>query len=137
MEDLEGQHIPNGVDLFKHLIKTAYRNELNPGMVLTFVTLSAESITDGNPGREYFLQRYSNLRNEITDAFIAVAKEEKTTININDAFMASSAILAVMDGLQFQWLLDRKNVKLADYTEYAITAIVRSVIPLNGKSSTL
>lgn len=51
--------------------------------------------------------------------------------------MASSAILAVMDGLQLQWLLDRKNIKLADYTEYAITAIVRSVIPLNGKSSTL
>ncbi|MFT9009090.1 MAG: TetR/AcrR family transcriptional regulator [Bifidobacterium sp.] len=127
--DLESHHMPGGGGLFRHLIDTVRRNEQRPGIVYTFVTLSAESITEDNPGHDYFLQRYTNLRNEITEALISMARERRTTIDMNKAIMASSAILAVMDGLQLQWLVDGQKLDLSASTEYAIDTIVASVIP--------
>lgn len=128
VENLEEHHIPGGAELFRHLIETARRNALRPGIVRTFVTLSSESITDHNVGHDYFLERYSNLREEIAQALIDMAKERKSTIDMAKADMASSAILAVMDGLQLQWLLDQDHVELPEVTEYAVNAIVWSVM---------
>lgn len=41
---------------------------------------------------------------------------------------ASAAILAVMDGLQLQWLLHPDAVDLADASAFAIRAIVNGVL---------
>jgi hypothetical protein len=41
---------------------------------------------------------------------------------------ASASILAVMDGLQVQWLLNPEQVDLARANEFAIEAIVASVL---------
>jgi AcrR family transcriptional regulator len=128
VENLEEHHIPSGAALFRHLIETARRNASRPGITRTFVTLSSESITDHNAGHDYFLNRYTNLREEITQALIDMAKERKATIDMAKADKASSAILAVMDGLQLQWLLDGEHVELAETTEYAMNALVWSVM---------
>lgn len=128
VEHLEEHHIPGGAGLFRHLVETARRNASRPGIVRTFVTLSSESITDDNAGRDYFLNRYSNLREEITQALIDMAKERKATIDMAKADMAASAILAIMDGLQLQWLLDGEHVELPESTEFAMNALVWSVL---------
>ena len=70
--DLEGAHIPEGVELFRHLVRTAFANEARPGIVQAYAVLSAESVTDDHPGRPYFEERYRTLRREIVDAFTAV-----------------------------------------------------------------
>jgi hypothetical protein len=41
---------------------------------------------------------------------------------------ASASVLAVMDGLQLQWLLDKKSVDLGQTTEFALKAIVAAVV---------
>ncbi len=41
---------------------------------------------------------------------------------------ASAAILAVMDGLQLQWLLHPGTVELGETSEFAIQAIVNAVL---------
>ena len=41
---------------------------------------------------------------------------------------ASASILALMDGLQVQWLLEPESVDLAGATEFGIEAIVSSVL---------
>src|SRR5690554_5274750 len=43
VEHLEDQHIPDGLELFKHLVRTAERNESRVGIVQVFAVLSAES----------------------------------------------------------------------------------------------
>ena len=47
-----------------------------------------------------------------------------------DAYIeaAAEAILAVMDGLQIQWLLDPDAVELAQSTRFAIEAILAAVL---------
>lgn len=125
--DLEGQHIPDGRELFTHLIQTAMLNAKRAGLVQAYAVLSAESVADGHPGRDYFTGRYRQLRGEITDAFKAMCAEEGID---EPAAIAHGAvcILAVMDGLQVQWLLDPEQVDLAESTKWAIESIVDAVL---------
>ncbi|MCI1219536.1 MAG: TetR/AcrR family transcriptional regulator [Bifidobacterium sp.] len=127
LENLEGKRMPRGADLFRHLIDTVKTNVERPGIVQTFVTLSSESVTDNNPGREDFANRYDALRGEITDALIDIAKERKATINIAEAERASSAIIGLLDGVQLQWLLEPDKVDLVKSSEYGVRKIVASV----------
>ncbi|MEU1972884.1 TetR/AcrR family transcriptional regulator [Microbacterium sp. NPDC019599] len=125
--DLEEQHIPDGMPLFRHLVRTAFVNAHRAGIVQAYAVLSAESVTDDNPGREFFEKRYRTLRSEVAHAF-AVACEERGVTEPATIGYASASILAVMDGLQVQWLLDPDAVDLARASEFAIEAIVSSVL---------
>lgn len=124
---LEGKHIPGGMGLFRHLVKTALLNAQREGIVQAYAVLSAESVTDAHPGRAYFEERYATLRGEIADAFRAVCAERGVE-NPGDVTSASAAILAVMDGLQVQWLLAPASVDLARSSAFAIEAIARAVL---------
>src|SRR5690606_631980 len=120
VEDLAEKHIPGGLELFLHLVRTAYANAHRPGIVQAYTVLSlrpvrtayanahrpgivqaytvlsSESVTDGHPGREYFEDRYTTLRREVTDAFAELCAAEG--VADADAIAAASAsILAVMD----------------------------------------
>ncbi len=124
---LEGRHIPTGMPLFRHLVKTAFLNAQRAGIVQAFAVLSAESVTHGHPGRAYFEERYANLRAEVVRAFHVVCAEHGVDAP-DEIDAASASILAVMDGLQVQWLLDPEAVDLGRYTAFAIDAIVHAVV---------
>ncbi len=124
--DVEGfaeQHIPDGIELFRHLVRTAFANERRPGIVQTYAVLSAESVTDDHPARGYFEGRYDTLRAEIVAAFRVVCAEHGVT-EPDTVGRAAAGILAVMDGLQVQWLLAPDDVELARASEFAIEALV-------------
>jgi AcrR family transcriptional regulator len=125
--DLEEQHIPDGMALFRHLVRTALVNAHRAGIVQAYVVLSAESVTDDHPGREFFQKRYDTLRGEVAHAFQVVCAEQGVT-SLDTVDLASASILAVMDGLQVQWLLEPDDVDLARASEFAIEAIVASVL---------
>lgn len=124
---LVDQHIPGGPELFLHLVRTAYSNALRPGIVQVYTVLSSESVTDDHPGRHYFEERYRVLRGEIRDAFEQLCAQEGVT-DRETIDMASASILAVMDGLQLQWLLEPAALDLGAATEFAIRAIVTEVL---------
>ncbi|MFI8633625.1 TetR/AcrR family transcriptional regulator [Microbacterium sp. NPDC077663] len=125
--DLEDQHIPGGIDLFRHLVRTAFANARRAGIVQAFAVLSAESVTDDHPGRAYFEERYRNLRLEVTTAFERVCVERGIT-SPGSIAAGAAGILAVMDGLQVQWLLDPSAIELGPASEFAIEAIVAAVL---------
>jgi AcrR family transcriptional regulator len=124
---LAGKHIPGGVDLFRHLVRTAVLNSQRAGIVQAYAVLSADSVTDDHPAREFFEGRYATLRAEVRHAFeeLCDAKGVTDRSQIDDG---ATAILAVMDGLQVQWLLAPDEVDLARSTEFAIRAIVAGVV---------
>ncbi|TKJ99363.1 TetR family transcriptional regulator [Plantibacter flavus] len=127
VQDLDDQHIPGGIDLFKHLIRTAAANAQRAGIVQAFVVLSAESVTEDHPARHYFDDRYRTLRREIAEAFEVVCAERGVDAP-ETIHRAAASILAVMDGLQVQWLIDPADVDLAETSGYAIRVIVESVL---------
>ena len=127
VEHLEGRHIPDGADLFSHLILTAFLNARRAGIVQAFAVLSGESVTDDHPARDFFLHRYQTLRGEIAAAFGVMCREHG--VDAPDTIgHASAAILALMDGLQVQWLLQPDAVNLGAATEFGIEAIVAAIV---------
>ncbi|KNY05317.1 TetR/AcrR family transcriptional regulator [Microbacterium sp. GCS4] len=127
VQDLAEKHIPGGPELFLHLVRTAIANVSRPGIVQAYTVLSSESVTDNHPGREYFEERYTTLRREVTEAFRELCAQEGVT-EPDTIAMAAASILAVMDGLQLQWLLHRDVFDLGEASEFAIRAIVNSVL---------
>ncbi|SNT17227.1 transcriptional regulator, TetR family [Micrococcales bacterium KH10] len=127
VEAFEDQHIPGGAALFEHLIETALRNAERVALVQAYVVLSADSITEDHPAREYFESRYRILRREVAEAF-EVMCQEKGVHDDEQIKMASASILAVMDGLQYQWLLAPDTLDLGKATKFAIESIVTSVV---------
>lgn len=127
VEHLEGKQPPGGIDLFHHLVKTARLNAERPGIVKTYAVLSAEAVTEEHPGQEWFRQRYSVLRGLLTAALTEVCAADDPPDQA-DLDSAAASVLAVMDGLQVQWLLDRSAVDLARATAFAIEAILAAAV---------
>ena len=125
--ELAEKHIPDGPELFLHLVRTAFANEKRPGIVQAYTVLSAESVTDDHPARGFFEDRYTTLRREVAAAFHELCTQEGVREPATVA-AASAAILAVMDGLQLQWLLHPDVIELGEASEFAIQAIVNAVL---------
>ena len=116
----------HGLDFFRHLVATARLNMTRPGIVQTYVVQSAESVTDGNPGQRYFLDRFTGLRAVVVDELRAIQPVDDPCAD-EELTAYASTVIALMDGLQVQWLLDGDAVDLGDATELAIEAIVAAV----------
>lgn len=125
--DLAEKHMPDGAERFIHLVRTAFSNAQRRGIVQAYTVLSAESVTDDHPARLFFEKRYAVLRGDVAEAFDQLCAQEGIERPEHIA-EASAAILAVMDGLQLQWLLHPDEIELGPASEFAIRAIVNSVM---------
>lgn len=127
VQHLEQQHIPDGAALFLHLVRTAFANAQRAGIVQAYTVLSAESVTDDHPARAFFVERYERLRDEIAASFRECCAQEGVT-DADTIESASLSILAVMDGLQLQWLLTPGVFDLGEVSAFAIRSIVNGVL---------
>lgn len=103
MAGVAGREQVEGPAFLGHLVDTARENMKKPGVVQTYAVLSAESVTDGHPAQEYFRGRVAGLRIKLQRVIAATTGRE---FDENEVLDAANALIAVMDGLQVQWLLD-------------------------------
>lgn len=100
----------NLTDLFDHLDDLVTQNEKIPGLIQLFTVLVSESIRSDHPSHDYFVDRYRQVRDIYVREFLKVNKTEiRPDINLDEL---ASLIMAVMDGLQIQWLLDPGKVDM-------------------------
>ncbi len=125
--ELEDAKLPHGAELFAHLRQTARINAGQPGLVQAYAVLSGESVTDEHPAKEWFRRRYEGLRASISEA-LREEWGEGGDLDPDSVDAAAAAVLAVMDGLQIQWLLAPDEVDLAEASAFAINAIVAAVV---------
>jgi len=122
-----GPDRPHGLAFLRHLVDTATRNAEREGIVRLYAVLSAESVTDDHPAQEYFRERYDGLRTFVADALReACDLPEEETEKVENA---ANAVIAVMDGLQVQWLLAPGSVDMAASTDLVVSALLRSLAP--------
>ncbi len=80
-------------------------NMANKGIVELFCILSAEATAEDHPAHAYFKERYKFVTELTGKYFELLHNEGKLREGIEPA-AAASALIAVSDGLQVQWLLD-------------------------------
>jgi AcrR family transcriptional regulator len=111
-EKLMGDPRPQGVDFLRALVKAAEHNATTPELVEFHVIVSAEGTSACHPVHEYFVGRYGRVLTMTREAFERAAEEGQLRPG-TDCASAARTLIALMDGLQIQWLLDREGVDMA------------------------
>ncbi|MFF0333770.1 TetR/AcrR family transcriptional regulator [Streptomyces fimicarius] len=122
-----GPDRPQGLEFLRHLVSTALLNAEREGIVRLYAVLSAESVTDDHPAQDYFRDRYHGLRAFVSDALCEACELPADRAELTDN--AANAIIAVMDGLQVQWLLSPESVDMAASTDLVVTSLLAKLAP--------
>jgi hypothetical protein len=96
--------------------------------VRLYTVLAAESVTARHPAQEWFRDRYQGLHALVVEALDEAQKLGEVGADI-DTGTTARVIVATMDGLQLQWLLEPGSVDMAGATEVAITRLIGRDLP--------
>ena len=107
-----GEPAPEGLDLVRALVAVAEYNATTPGLVELHVVLSAEATAEDHPVHDYFVRRYARVLAFLQRGFESAAAAGQLRPDV-DCASAATTLIALMDGLQVQWLLHREAVDMA------------------------
>ncbi|OII62223.1 TetR family transcriptional regulator [Streptomyces sp. CC53] len=96
------------LDLLASLVEY---NAMRPGIVQTFSALLGESVTEDHPARDFFTRRYTQVRQDMA-AVLRAEFGDRLPGGLAPE-RAAPLLTAVLDGLQYQWLLDPESVDMA------------------------
>ena len=109
---LMGEPLPEGIDFLRGLVRAAEHNATTPELVELHVIVSAEGTSAGHPLRGYFVARYATVLGHTQQAFERAAELGQLRPG-TDCASAARTLIALMDGLQVQWLLAPDRIDMA------------------------
>lgn len=112
---------PTPEQWLSRLLDVAERNSHDPGLVALYANLSAEAADPEHPAHDYFVRRYRTVRDGATHALAVLFAAADPPVR-TDPSRAAVQLIALMDGLQTQWLLEPAAVDMVDQ----LKALLRS-----------
>lgn len=94
------------------LVDVVRRNVSRRGVVELFCVLSAEATAADHPAHDFFVQRYARTVGDLTTALQGCGHPAPAS--------AARRLVALMDGLQVQWLLDPAGVDMVAEVEVQV-----------------
>jgi AcrR family transcriptional regulator len=101
-----------GLAMLRGLVDLAALNATRPGIVELFTVLSAEATAVDHPAHAYFVRRYEKAVGAIELAY-EQARAERVLRPGTQPALAARQLVALMDGLQIQWLLSDRRIDMA------------------------
>lgn len=98
--------------------------ESTPGLIEVYAVLSCEALPDDHPAHEYFAERFAWA----VDHFAAVLRAAQADGDLpahRDPEREAIRLVALWDGLQYQWLYERDAVDVASH----LTAHLADILP--------
>lgn len=123
-ESLSSPRPEAGIGIIEGLAALVARGESEPQIVALFSMLLGEAVGAEHPAHEYFAHRYDELRACITRDLRDAQEEHALAPGIDPEALAN-VLIAVLDGLQFQWLLNRSVDMRASYA--ALSELIHAV----------
>lgn len=117
----------DGRAMLRHLLAVVERNVTQPRIVNLFSVLSAEAGDPAHPAHDYFAQRYARLRAQLQQACAGLASAGQLTPGTDPNALAVE-IIALMDGLQVQWVLDPDALDMAAVLRHRLDAALTTPI---------
>ncbi len=118
-----------GLAALSTLVELAWHNAERPHLVALFAVLSAEASDPDHPAHEYFVDRYRGTVADIA-ASLTRAKASGLLARSVDPAGQARTLVALMDGLQVQWLLSPADVDMAGTLRAQIERVL--TVPLPG-----
>lgn len=122
-------HPPAGVGALREFVELAAHNAAHPGIVELYVRMAAEAVASEHPAHAYFTGHYRAARGYVRASFEALAEQGGLREGADPA-AASVMFIALMDGLQVQWLTNPGEVDLVDPLRSFLTLVLAE--PLAG-----
>jgi AcrR family transcriptional regulator len=94
------------------LLGLCRENQATPGLVRLFAILAAESVDDDHPAHDWTVERYRTLRARIVPRLEREQREGRIDPAL-DVRLLAPQLIAMLDGLQVQWLLDPDEVDMS------------------------
>jgi AcrR family transcriptional regulator len=101
-----------GLAALDRLVQLVQHNTLVPGLIQAFTVLMGESVSEDHPAHAWFQDRYPHRRANLAAALRAGIDSGEIRPDI-DCDALAAQIIAMMDGLQVQWILDPDQVDMA------------------------
>ncbi|GAA1498334.1 TetR/AcrR family transcriptional regulator [Paeniglutamicibacter kerguelensis] len=114
-KDLRDEIVGNDVVQQGNFTTVLNRNTQEPGLVALYVTMVAAASDPAHPAAAYFKERYDRLMKLAEDSYYE-DKPNPTEEELAFFRTMTRASLAMADGLQQQWLVDR-NIDVAGTME--------------------
>jgi AcrR family transcriptional regulator len=94
-----------GIGIIDGIGTLVAHNETTPDQVRMFSMLLGESTAPDHPAHDYFVDRYAGIRSRFIGHLRTAQAQDKLDAS-TDVNVLANLLIAVLDGLQFQWLLD-------------------------------
>jgi AcrR family transcriptional regulator len=101
-------------------------NATAPGVVRAFTILNAESLVEGHPAWAWYQERYEKIHAHLLSQFTDLVKTGEVRADV-DLGGVIQEILAMMDGLQIQWLRFPQSLDLVERFDTYIARVDAAV----------
>jgi AcrR family transcriptional regulator len=115
-----------GLEALDALVTLVEANVSTPGLVRTFTVLMGESVAEDHPASQWFRERYPRRCNNLA-AGLRAGIDSGQIREDTDTDAVAAEVIAMMDGLQVQWLLDPERVDMARVFAHYIDTVRQAV----------
>jgi AcrR family transcriptional regulator len=122
-EDAELIRNTSGIHSLAAVLATSTHNTERPGLIQLYSLLRADATAVEHPAHEHHRLQYDGLRRYLSRAFEEVRAAGELNSD-EDSDTLASTFLALMDGLQIQWLYNRKTTDI----DRTLRAYMKSVV---------
>lgn len=98
---------PSGVEAIRDLADLMHYHVQHRGFLQLFLTLTVEATNPEHPARAFVVERYTSTRAEFARRIRdAIAAGQFAPLSAAERDAEARALIAMLDGLELQWLLD-------------------------------
>ena len=115
-----------GLEALDVLVKLVEANMSTPGLVRAFTVLMGESVAEDHPASRWFQERYPRRCANLAAALRAGIDSGQIRHD-TDSDAVAAEVIAMMDGLQVQWLLNPDRVDMAQLFEHYVGSVRQAV----------
>jgi AcrR family transcriptional regulator len=113
--------IPKLGDVVRH-------NVANAVFIRLYAVLAAENLDDGDPLHDFFVERYAIAR-ELVAQSVRTSKDAGEVRADADEEQVAAEVVAMLMGLELQWLMDPDHVDLVARVDAYATALTEQLAP--------
>lgn len=122
---------PDARGQLSRLLALVEHNATQPRIVNLFSVLSAEAGDPDHPAHRSFAARYARLRTELEEALTAAAGAGELVAGTDPQALAVE-IIALMDGLQVQWVLAPSAIDMVAVLRHRLASVLTAPLDPTG-----
>jgi AcrR family transcriptional regulator len=113
------------VEALQGLVRLTAHNMSMPGVVALHTTIAAEAVAHDHPAHAYYIARYAFIVGRLTEILERCRTARLLAAGVEPARTAR-AIVAMIDGLQIQWLTDPEGIDIVDDLDQYLRSLLTS-----------